>query len=123
MPLTLSVAIITLNEEANLRRTLESVRWADEIVVVDAGSTDDTEAIAREFGVRFLPKAWSGFGAQKNAAIEHCTSDWVLSLDADEEVSEALALEITHLLEEAPETGAFFLPRRNLFLGRWIRHG
>ena len=120
---TLSVAIITKNEEANLRRTLESIRWANEIVVVDSGSTDKTVEIASAFGAKVIREEWRGFGRQKNYAIEQCTSEWVFSLDADEEVSEALAQEITHLLEESPEADAYFVPRRNLFLGRWIRHG
>ena len=120
---TLSVAIITKNEEANLPRTLESVRWATEIVVVDSGSTDGTVEIAWNFGAKLISEEWHGFGKQKNLAIELCTSEWVLSLDADEEVSEALAQELTQLLEETPEVDAYFVPRRNLFLGRWIRHG
>jgi len=123
MSLTLSVSMITKNEEANLARTLASVRWADEIVVVDSGSTDRTEAIAREFGARFFVEAWRGFGAQRNLAIERCTSDWVLALDADEEVSSELAEEIRGLLSAAPECAAYSVPRRNFFLGRWIRHG
>ena len=120
---TLSVAIITKNEEANLARTLESVRWANEIVVVDSGSTDRTVDIASAYGAKVFCEEWHGFGKQKNLAIEHCTSEWVLSLDADEEVSEALAQEITHLLEETPSAEAYFVPRHNLFLGRWMRHG
>jgi glycosyltransferase involved in cell wall biosynthesis len=120
---TLSVAIIARNEEANLPRTLESVRWADEIVLVDSGSTDKTIDIASKFGAKVIREEWHGFGKQKNLAIEHCTSEWTLSLDADEEVSEALAQEITHLLEETPEVDAYFVPRRNFFLGCWIRHG
>src|SRR5436309_1919293 len=91
---TLSVAIITKNEEANIRRTLESVRWADEIVVVDSGSTDRTCEIAREMGAKVFVEEWKGFAAQKNSAIEKCTGDWILSLDADEEVSEEIAQEI-----------------------------
>jgi glycosyltransferase involved in cell wall biosynthesis len=120
---TLSVAIITKNEEANLARTLESVRWANEIVVVDSGSTDRTVDIASAYGAKVFCEEWHGFGKQKNLAIEHCTSEWVLSLDADEEVSEALAQEITHLVEETPSVEAYFVPRRNLFLGRWMKHG
>ena len=120
---TLSVAIITKNEEANLARTLESVRWANEIVVVDSGSTDRTVDIASAYGAKVFCEEWHGFGKQKNLAIEHCTSEWVLSLDADEEVSEALAQEITHLVEETPSAEAYFVPRHNLFLGRWMRHG
>ncbi len=123
MSLKLSVALITKNEEANLRRTLESVRWADDVVIVDCGSTDRSEDIAREFGAKFFVEPWKGFGAQKNSALEKCTGDWVLSLDADEEVSAELAEEIRALLGGWPECDGYFLPRRNLFLGRWIRHG
>lgn len=123
MPLTLSVALITKNEEANLARTLESVRWADEVVVLDCGSTDKTEEIAWRFGARFFFEEWRGFGAQKNAAIARCGGDWVLALDADEEVSAELAGEIRRLLAGVPSHDAYFLPRRNLFLGRWMRHG
>lgn len=119
----LSVALITLNEEANLARTLESVRWADELVVVDAGSTDHTPEIARSFNARLIQQPWLGFAAQKNLALAHCTGDWILSLDADEELSPALQREIQTLLASAPSANAFRLKRRNLFLGRWIRHG
>ena len=120
---TVSVAVITKNEEANLRRTLESVRWAEEIVIVDSGSTDRTEEIAGEFGAKFLAEGWRGFGAQKNFAIAQCTGEWVLALDADEEVSPELAKEIEALLAGVPDRDAYFLPRRNFFLGCWMRHG
>jgi glycosyltransferase involved in cell wall biosynthesis len=123
MSLKLSVALITKNEEANLARTLTSVRWADEIVIVDCGSTDRTAEIGREFGARLFVEEWKGFGAQKNSAIAKCTGDWVLALDADEEVSAELAAEIQALLSGAPGCDAYFLPRRNFFLGRWIRRG
>lgn len=123
MARTISVALITKNEEANLRRTLESVRWANEIVIVDCGSTDRTAEIAREFGAKFLVESWRGFGAQKNIAIAQCTGEWVLALDADEEVSAELAAEVQALLAGTPEHDAYFLPRRNFFLGRWMRHG
>jgi glycosyltransferase involved in cell wall biosynthesis len=123
MPLTLSVAIITKNEEANLARTLASVRWADEIVIVDCGSTDQTPAIARQFGAKFFSEAWKGFGAQKNSAIARCSCEWVLSLDADEEVSPELAQDIRALLQRQPEHESYCLPRRNFFLGRPLRHG
>jgi glycosyltransferase involved in cell wall biosynthesis len=123
MALTLSVALITKNEETNLARTLVSVAWASEIVIVDNGSTDRTEAIAREMGARFFVEDWKGFGAQKNSAIAKCTGDWVLALDADEEVSAELAAEIQALLSGNPQHAGYFLPRRNFFLGRWIRRG
>ncbi len=120
---TLSVAIITRNEEANLERTLSSVAWADEIVVVDSGSSDGTEEIARRFRCRFFCEEWKGFAAQKNSAIEKCVCDWILSLDADESLSDELAREIRELLAGDPPLDAYALRRRNLFLGRWIRHG
>jgi glycosyltransferase involved in cell wall biosynthesis len=120
---TLSVAIITRNEEANLPRTLGSVHWANEIVVVDCGSTDGTVELAWRFGAKVIQQDWLGFGQQKNFAIERCTGEWVLSLDADEEVSETLAQEIERLLAGTPAVDAYYLPRRNLFLGRWVRYG
>jgi glycosyltransferase involved in cell wall biosynthesis len=120
---TVSVAIITLNEAANLPRTLASVRWADDIVVVDSGSTDATLDIARSAGARVFEEPWKGFAEQKNSAIAHTTGDWVLSLDADEEVSPELALEILLLLKSDPPLTAYYIPRLNHFLGRSLRHG
>ena len=120
---TLSVAIITRNEEVNLPRTLGSVHWANEIVVVDCGSTDGTVELAWRFGAKVIQQDWLGFGQQKNFAIERCTGEWILSLDADEEVSETLAQEIERLLAGTPAVDAYYLPRRNLFLGRWVRYG
>src|ERR1700744_4849989 len=120
---TLSVAIITWNEEANLERTLGSVAWADEIVVVDSGSSDGTPEIARRFGCRFFHEEWKGFAAQKNSALEKCVSDWILSLDADEALSDQLATEVRKLLEKKTPLDGYALRRRNLFLGRWMRFG
>ena len=133
--MSLSVAIITLNEEANLARTLESVRWAQEIVIVDSGSTDRTVEIAQGFGAKVFTQEWLGFGAQKNVALEKCTADWLLSLDADEEVSPELQREIQAIVKEesviptvaeepaVSSASAYTLPRRNFFLGRSLRHG
>jgi glycosyltransferase involved in cell wall biosynthesis len=123
MPKTLSVALITRNEAANLPRTLGSARWANEIVVVDSGSTDATLSIARDAGARVFEESWKGFAAQKNSAIAHCTSDWILSLDADEEVSPELAKEIQALLAGEPAISAYRIPRLNHFLGHPLRHG
>ncbi len=123
MSKTLSVAIITRNEAANLPRTLASVRWATEVVVVDSGSTDATLKIARDAGARVFEEPWKGFAAQKNSAIAHTTGDWILSLDADEEVSPELALEIQSLLDGEPAFGAYRIPRLNHFLGEPLRHG
>ncbi len=122
MPL-LSVALITCNEERNLGRTLASVRWAEEIVVVDSGSSDRTVEIARSFGAQVIERPWPGFAAQKNFALAQCTGTWVLSLDADEELSPELQRQIRALLGTNPPFDAFRLKRRNLFLGRWVRHG
>ncbi len=139
--MSLSVAIITLNEEANLARTLESVRWAQEIVILDSGSTDRTIEIAKSFGAKVFSQEWLGFGAQKNAALAKCTGDWLLSLDADEEVSPELQREIQVITKkEAPfrpqptaageaeepavdSPSVYTIPRRNFFLGRWLRYG
>ncbi|HVJ07704.1 MAG TPA: glycosyltransferase family 2 protein [Acidisarcina sp.] len=120
---TISVAIITKNEEANLARTLESVRWADERIVVDSGSTDHTVEIARDHGAKVFLEEWKGFAGQKNSAIAKCTGELVLSLDADEEVSAELATEIQAMLSGDAPGRAYSVPRRNHFLGRWIRYG
>jgi glycosyltransferase involved in cell wall biosynthesis len=122
MPL-LSVAIIALNEERNLARTLASVSFADEIIVVDTDSTDRTAEIARSFGAKVFNRDWPGFAAQKNFAIQQCTGDWILSLDADEELSPELRTQLQILLPTYPPVDAYFLNRRNLFLNRWIKHG
>ena len=118
-----SVAVVVLNEEDRLRTSLESVVWADEIVVVDAGSSDKTVAIAREFTDRVQFRAWDGYGTQKNFALGQCQGDWILSLDADERVTEALRREIQATIQRSPDEVGFFVPRRNVFLGRWLRHG
>jgi glycosyltransferase involved in cell wall biosynthesis len=123
MPSSLSVAIITMNEAANLPRTLASVRFADEVVVLDSGSSDETAEIAQNAGTRLFEEPWKGFARQKNAAIAHTTGDWVLSLDADEEVSPALAQEIEGLLAGDPGFSAYRIPRLNHFLGRPLKHG
>jgi glycosyltransferase involved in cell wall biosynthesis len=119
----LSVVVVTHDEEARLRACLESVTWADEIVVVDAESTDKTTQIAREFTDRVFVRPWPGFSAQKNFGLAQAVGDWLLSLDADEEVSPELRDEIRALLAGAPEHDGYRVPRRNVVWGRWIRHG
>jgi glycosyltransferase involved in cell wall biosynthesis len=121
--MSLSVAIVTHNEEANLRRTLESVKWADEIILVDSGSTDRTCDIAREYNAKVIVEPWRGYVAQKQFAIDLCTKDWILLLDADEEVDPGLAEEIRTAIADPNAAAGYRLPRKNLFLGRWMRHG
>ena len=121
----LSVVLITFNEEANLARTLASVKplvenGQGEIIVVDSHSTDRTVEIAKSFGAKVFVEDWKGFAAQKNSAIDKATGDWILSLDADEEASLELITAIKSVAEEA--TG-YLIPRKNFFLGRWMRHG
>jgi glycosyltransferase involved in cell wall biosynthesis len=119
----LSVCIITLNEEANIARTLASVSFAQEIVIVDSGSTDRTLEIARQFGAQIYSEPWAGFSRQKNSAIDKCAGDWILSLDADEELSPELQSRLRMLLPGRHAVDAYRIPRRNLFFGRWIKHG
>lgn len=142
----ITATIVTLNEERNLARALDSLDCVDEVVVVDSGSTDRTREIACRYGARFIEHAWPGFAAQKNFAAEQASHDWILSLDADEALTEGLSGEITRLKQAAaqagrmprglpesglPESGlpgqaalpaAYRMPRRAQYLGRWIRH-
>lgn len=119
----LSVAIVAVNEEAIIGQTLESVRWADEIVLVDSGSTDRTCDIAREYGARVLLREWPGFSLQKSFAFNHCTQEWILSLDADEVVTPELAEEIRSVISQTDALNGYWIPRKNLFLGKWTRFG
>jgi glycosyltransferase involved in cell wall biosynthesis len=147
----LSVVIITFNEEANIGRTLASVQplvagGEGEIIVVDSGSTDRTVEIAKSFGAMVFVEEWKGYAAQKNSAIDKATGEWILSLDADEEVERDLATSVIHVSQDRPPypkpelleamgvpvrqmqesratTVGYWLQRRNLFLKRWIRHG
>jgi glycosyltransferase involved in cell wall biosynthesis len=124
---TLSVTIITLNEEQNIGRAIQSVKWADEILVVDSGSTDRTVEIARHGGAKVITNAWPGYGQQKNFAQSQAAHDWVLNIDADEEVPAELATEIQQKLADVEagrsKASAFYCPRKTFYLGRWIRHG
>ena len=123
----ISIALITLNEEENLPRTLESVKpllrdGQGELIIVDSGSTDRTLEIAQSHGARIFIEPWQGFAAQKNSAMEKGSGDWVLQLDADEALEPELADEINGAVQQADVIG-FHVPRKNFFLGRWIRHG
>jgi glycosyltransferase involved in cell wall biosynthesis len=117
----LSVTVITRDEGADLAGALESVSWADEIVVVDAGSVDQTVAIARRYTGRILIREWTGYVDQKNYAATEAAHDWILSLDADERVTPALATEIQQLLTVEPPQRAFRIPRVTWHLGMWVR--
>ena len=117
----LTVTVITRNESANIDAALGSVAWADEVIVIDAESTDDTAAIARRHTPRVEVRPWPGFSAQKNYAASLATHDWILSLDADERVTPALAAEIRALLSTEPPGHGYRVPRVSHYLGRWIR--
>ena len=127
----LSVAIITLNAATQLAACLESVRFADEVVVVDSGSNDGTQALAERLGAKVIAQDWLGFGPQKQYAVENAGHDWVLCLDADERVTPALQASIENALKlpsalgpaVVPMVAAFRFARCNRFLGRYLRHG
>jgi len=119
----LSATVITFNEAANIAAALESLSWADEIVVVDSGSTDATVEICRKYTDRVFHRDWTGYVDQKNHAVELATHDWILSLDADERISPELRPEIAALpCGDGPPHG-YRIPRVACFMGRWIRHG
>lgn len=118
----ISATIITYNEELNLSRAIESLRCADEILVVDSGSTDRTVEIAEKLGARVVDSAWPGYAKQKNFAAEAASHDWILSIDADESLSEALEGEIWQLKKNGTRHDAYTMPRMAQYLGRWIRH-
>ena len=117
----LTVTVITRNEAANIGAALDSVAWADERLVVDSCSTDDTAAVARAHGARVEVREWPGYSDQKNAAAAMAAHDWILSIDADERVTPELAAEIRALLERGPSARGYRLPRVTWYLGRWIR--
>ncbi|MCJ7646918.1 glycosyltransferase family 2 protein [bacterium] len=119
----LSVTIITYNEEENIKDCLESVMWSDEIVIVDSFSNDKTVEIAREFTPKVFQNKWTNFSEQKNLALEKTSNEWVLSVDADERATAKLKEEILTILNsEFQSFNGYYIPRRNHYLGRWIRH-
>jgi glycosyltransferase involved in cell wall biosynthesis len=117
----LSVVVITKNESANIDEALASVAWADERIVVDAESVDDTAERARRAGARVVVREWPGYSAQKNFAASSASHDWILSLDADERVSDPLAGELRTLLTREPTARGYRIPRVSWYLGQWIR--
>ncbi len=120
--LKISATLVTLNEEMNLPRALESLRCCDEVVVVDSGSTDRTVDLAQKLGARVVESEWLGYAAQKNFAAEQAAHDWILSLDADEALSEALEAEIWEIKREGPQADGYTIPRMAQYMGRWILH-
>jgi len=121
-PLALTVVVITRDAGAELAACLASAAFAAESIVVDSGSRDDTVQIARRCGARVIEQPWLGFGKQKNFAVGQAAHDWILCLDADERISTELARGIREALS-APRHVAYSMPRRNRFLGRWLKHG
>jgi glycosyltransferase involved in cell wall biosynthesis len=120
---TLSVIVITRNEERNIVECLESVRWASEVIVVDGESEDKTAELARRFTGKVFVRKWEGYGASKNFALEHCTSEWVLWLDADERATKDLSSEIQFVLGQGVSSFVGYeIPRKAFFLGKWIKH-
>jgi glycosyltransferase involved in cell wall biosynthesis len=118
----ISATIITFNEERNVARVIESLRCCDEILVLDSGSNDRTVEIAKKLGARVEEASWHGYAAQKNIAAKLASHDWILALDADESLSEALEAEIWHIKKAGPKYDGFTVPRLAQYLGRWILH-
>lgn len=118
----ISATIITYNEERNIARAMESLRCCDEVLVVDSGSTDRTCEIASKLGARVIESEWLGYAGQKNYASDNAAHDWVLSIDADEALSEALDAEIWQLKKRGPACDGYTMPRLAQYLGRWIFH-
>lgn len=125
MSSTLSAVVITKNEEGNIAACLDTLRWVDQIIVVDAESTDRTADIARGYTDHVFVRAWPGFGPQKNFGMDQTSSEWILVVDADERVTMPLREEIGQLLQSgpSPEIAGYEIPRRNYFYGRWIQGG
>src|SRR5437879_12807530 len=118
----LSAYVITYNEEAKIRDALESIKWVDEIIVLDSHSTDRTEQICKEYTDRFYQCDFEGFGKLRNRALDLVTHDWVLSIDADERATDELHEEIQRELASGPRADALFVMRNNCFLERWIHN-
>src|ERR1022692_3651578 len=118
----ITATIITLNEERNIARAIESLRCCDEILIVDSGSVDRTVELAQKLGARVIEAGWRGFAGQKNWAAEQASHDWILSLDADEALSEGLEAEIWNVKKCGPQYDAYTMSRLARYLGRWILH-
>lgn len=117
-----SAYIITKNAERHIKGCIESIKWADEIIVVDSFSSDATVEIAKEMGCKVFEHKFEGFGAQRNFALEQCSYEWVICLDADERLSEELKNEIEKELQSSPSGSVFVAPRKSMFINKWILH-
>jgi len=121
---TLGVAVTTKDEADRILDLMRSVSFADQVIVVDSGSTDGTPTLCKASGAQVIHRPWDGYAAQKQFALEAVQCDWVLNLDADERVSESLAVEITEAVAAAGmDVAGFSMPRLSSYLNRWIRHG
>jgi len=118
----ISAVIIAMNEEDNLGRCLDSIKWVDEIIVIDSGSTDRTREIALKAGARVYEIEWKGFGEAKRYGVSKAEGEWILSLDADEEMTPGVIEEIQAIIRDGATLPAYYMPRRTMFLGRWISH-
>ena len=118
----ISAYIIAYNESEKVTATIESVQWADEIVLVDSFSTDGTPDIATRLGARVVQVKFKGFGDLRNQAIDACSHEWIFSLDADERCTPEVAAEIKSIIDQQMPADAYLVPRRNYFMGRWIKH-
>ncbi|MFQ5452734.1 MAG: glycosyltransferase family 2 protein [Candidatus Zixiibacteriota bacterium] len=117
-----SVVIITKNEEKNITRCLDSVKWADDIIIIDSHSNDRTIEIVQKYDARIFTPEWRGYGAAKKEGVRYAVNEWILSIDADEVVTEELKSEIESVLNNNNHYAGFYIPRKTLFLGRWIKH-
>ena len=118
----ISVYIICFNEEDKIEAALKSVQWADEIVVADSFSTDNTVAIAESYGAKVVQIPFKGFGSLRNEAIQACSHSWIFSLDSDERCTRVARDEIRQIIGSADSRDAYYVPRRNFFMGKWIKH-
>jgi glycosyltransferase involved in cell wall biosynthesis len=113
---------MTYNEKDKIKDCLESVKWADEIVVMDSFSTDGTVEICKQYNAKIVQKEFCGFGKLRNIALDNCSNDWILSIDADERCTDELKEEVLRKLKDGPEADAYHVPRKSHFLGYWVRH-
>ena len=118
----ISVYIIAYNEAEKVAATIKSAQWADEVVVIDSWSTDGTDRIAQELGAKVVQVEFKGFGDLRNQAITACQHDWIFSLDADERCTTEVALEIREIINGSNPLDAYWVPRRNFFMGKWVKH-